>query len=305
MNLLNRLKEGISKKNLLEMIYFCIIVLKPVNRKFQLKLGSEKRAENTFNYLYKHYYPLIKNRPKYLGELHEKTNIIWICWLQGEENAPELIKVCIRSIRKYNPNKKIIILDEKTLSKYATFPNYILEKRAKGIISNAHFSDLLRAQILVTYGGTWMDATLLCTDVPQDYLTNSALFVYRTFYDNHSQNPIVASSWFLSAEKNNDILTATRDMLFSYWEKHNTLMNYYLFHIFFTIATKKYSEQWEAVPKLSNANPHFLQFELKKQFNQELFDQVRKISPIHKLTYKGLEQTDKNSFYRRLLKERI
>ncbi|BAL62336.1 capsular polysaccharide synthesis protein [Melissococcus plutonius DAT561] len=150
-----------------------------------------------------------------------------------------------------------------------------------------------------------MDATLLCTDVPQDYLTNSALFVYRTFYDNHSQNPIVASSWFLSAEKNNDILTATRDMLFSYWEKHNTLMNYYLFHIFFTIATKKYSEQWEAVPKLSNANPHFLQFELKKQFNQELFDQVRKISPIHKLTYKGLEQTDKNSFYRRLLKERI
>lgn len=305
MNLLNRLKEGISKKNLLEMIYFCIIVLKPVNRKFQLKLGSEKRAENTFNYLYKHYYPLIKNRPKYSGELHEKTNIIWICWLQGEENAPELIKVCIRSIRKYNPNKKIIILDEKTLSKYATFPNYILEKRAKGIISNAHFSDLLRAQILVTYGGTWMDATLLCTDVPQDYLTNSALFVYRTFYDDHSQNPIVASSWFLSAEKNNDILTATRDMLFSYWEKHNTLMNYYLFHIFFTIATKKYSEQWEAVPKLSNANPHFLQFELKKQFNQELFDQVRKISPIHKLTYKGLEQTDKNSFYRRLLKERI
>ncbi|AIM25678.1 capsular polysaccharide synthesis protein [Melissococcus plutonius] len=305
MNLLNRLKEGISKKNLLEMIYFCIIVLKPVNRKFQLKLGSEKRAENTFNYLYKHYYPLIKNRPKYLGELHEKTNIIWICWLQGEENAPELIKVCIRSIRKYNPNKKIIILDEKTLSKYATFPNYILEKRAKGIISNTHFSDLLRAQILVTYGGTWMDATLLCTDVPQDYLTNSALFVYRTFYDDHSQNPIVASSWFLSAEKNNDILTATRDMLFSYWEKHNTLMNYYLFHIFFTIATKKYSEQWEAVPKLSNANPHFLQFELKKQFNQELFDQVRKISPIHKLTYKGLEQTDKNSFYRRLLKERI
>lgn len=305
MNLLNRLKEGISKKNLLEMIYFCIIVLKPVNRKFQLKLGSEKRAENTFNYLYKHYYPLIKNRPKYSGELHEKTNIIWICWLQGEENAPELIKVCIRSIRKYNPNKKIIILDEKTLSKYATFPNYILEKRAKGIISNTHFSDLLRAQILVTYGGTWMDATLLCTDVPQDYLTNSALFVYRTFYDDHSQNPIVASSWFLSAEKNNDILTATRDMLFSYWEKHNTLMNYYLFHIFFTIATKKYSEQWEAVPKLSNANPHFLQFELKKQFNQELFDQVRKISPIHKLTYKGLEQTDKNSFYRRLLKERI
>ena len=305
MNLLNRLKEGISKKNLLEMIYFCIIVLKPVNRKFQLKLGSEKRAENTFNYLYKHYSPLIKNRPKYLGELHEKTNIIWICWLQGEENAPELIKVCIRSIRKYNPNKKIIILDEKTLSKYATFPNYILEKRAKGIISNTHFSDLLRAQILVTYGGTWMDATLLCTDVPQDYLTNSALFVYRTFYDDHSQNPIVASSWFLSAEKNNDILTATRDMLFSYWEKHNTLMNYYLFHIFFTIATKKYSEQWEAVPKLSNANPHFLQFELKKQFNQELFDQVRKISPIHKLTYKGLEQTDKNSFYRRLLKERI
>ena len=25
---------------------------------------------------------------------HEKKDVIWVCWLQGMENAPEIVKIC-------------------------------------------------------------------------------------------------------------------------------------------------------------------------------------------------------------------
>jgi hypothetical protein len=38
-----------------------------------------------------------------------------------------------------------------------------LEKYQKKIIDNTHFSDLLRLELLIKYGGTWIDASVLVT----------------------------------------------------------------------------------------------------------------------------------------------
>ncbi|HBX1744303.1 TPA: capsular biosynthesis protein, partial [Klebsiella quasipneumoniae subsp. similipneumoniae] len=32
---------------------------------------------------------------QYQGENKNKVNKIWICWLQGEDNAPDIVKKCI------------------------------------------------------------------------------------------------------------------------------------------------------------------------------------------------------------------
>ncbi|EHH8168934.1 capsular biosynthesis protein, partial [Escherichia coli] len=34
-----------------------------------------------------------------------KVNKIWICWLQGEDNAPDIVKKCIENIRVHNSEK--------------------------------------------------------------------------------------------------------------------------------------------------------------------------------------------------------
>jgi len=44
-------------------------------------------------------------------------------------------------------------------------PGYIVEKWEKGRIPAAMFSDLLRVELLIKYGGTWIDSTVFCTGV--------------------------------------------------------------------------------------------------------------------------------------------
>ncbi|MBQ6111224.1 MAG: hypothetical protein IJL01_02400, partial [Synergistaceae bacterium] len=38
-------------------------------------------------------------------------NIIWWMWLQGEDNAPDICKACLRSLRRWHSDKKIITLN--------------------------------------------------------------------------------------------------------------------------------------------------------------------------------------------------
>ena len=42
-------------------------------------------------------------------------------------------------------------------------PGYIVEKWGKGQIPAALFSDLLRLQLLIKYGGMWIDSTVFCS----------------------------------------------------------------------------------------------------------------------------------------------
>lgn len=77
------------------------------------------------------------------------NDTIWFCWLQGIEEAPLLVKRCLESLRKNIPDKKIIVIDGNNLGEYVNMPDYITDKWQRGIIGNAHFSDLLRLELLI------------------------------------------------------------------------------------------------------------------------------------------------------------
>ena len=81
------------------------------------------------------------------------NDTIWFCWLQGIEEAPLLVKRCLESLRKNIPDKKIIVIDGNNLGEYVNMPDYITDKWQRGIIGNAHFSDLLRLELLIEKGG--------------------------------------------------------------------------------------------------------------------------------------------------------
>ena len=89
---------------------------------------------------------------------------VWICWLQGRDNAPELVKACINSIENNLKDFNIVILTEENISKYTMLPVHVMKKYNEGKITRTHFSDILRVSILCEYGGLWVDSTVLCTD---------------------------------------------------------------------------------------------------------------------------------------------
>ena len=104
---------------------------------------------------------------------------IWRLWLQGEDNAPEVCKACLRSLRYWHSDKKIITLDKNNISDYIDLPGYIIDKHEKGIISHTHFSDIIRAELLTQHGGTWIDATVYCTGRKFGDIMRLPLFVYQ------------------------------------------------------------------------------------------------------------------------------
>ena len=253
--------------------------------------------DKEYRRLKKKYYKVIKNRVA-TNEM-ESSNKVWLFWYQGLDEAPILIKKCIESIKKVFEDKEVIILTKNNFEKYVQFPDYIINKFNKGIITFTHFSDLIRIELLAKYGGIWCDATLYFTDKIPNYVEKSDLFVFKNIdLDRCDKRPIVASNWFIASKKNNDIIVATRDLLFEYYRKEKYIKNYYFFHLFFTMATQKFRDEWKNVPTFSNVNPHLLQFELLDTFNKERFEQIKSLSFVHKLNKVIINDTkNNNTFY--------
>ena len=104
---------------------------------------------------------------------------VWICWFQGMENAPEVVKRCYASIKDNITDREVILLTENNYREYICFPQEIQAKIDSGIIKGAHMSDLLRLELLQQYGGTWIDATVFCSS--KIFQTICLIVIYSFF----------------------------------------------------------------------------------------------------------------------------
>ena len=236
----------------------------------------------------------------YVEKEHKESNKLWIFWWQKMDNAPYIVQKCYQSVRQYFDDKDIILITQDNYKQFTEFPQYIIDKLLDGKITLTHFSDLLRLELLTKHGGLWLDATILCTsnDIPQSIL-NSELFVFRPQKPGSNGKATTLSSWLMYAKTNNRILTATRDMLYLFWEKNNSLTDYYLIHEFFSIACLRYHEEAEKIYPYDNSIPHLLQLHFFQPFNKQWWEDWKKLTPFHKLSYKfSKEDFDKKgTFY--------
>ena len=258
---------------------------------------------NVYNKYSKKYEDLIERFV--VSEKSEASNIVWICWLQGIENAPDLVKACINSVYLNLKQNDIRLISESNLRDYISFPEYIEQKYRDGIIGKAHYSDLIRTELLCKYGGLWLDATVLCTsgEIPKT-ISDSELFVYQTLnLDRSDFLPILGSNWLIKANKNNPIMMLTRELLFRYWKDENQTADYFIFHILFSMAANKYKEDWEKIPVFSNQPPHVLQFEFDKEYSADRWIDILSMSKFHKLNHHINYDRSSNSFYNYVLQQ--
>ena len=268
----------------------------------KLSKEQEEKRKHWIYYIY-----LKKRYGRFLNNLKKRKNTnkfcdkVWWCWLQGEENAPDINKACLNSLRKNLKNRDIIVITEDNYSEYVTLPQYIISKYKRKIITKTHFSDILRLALLVKYGGTWIDSSVLCTKYDED-LFDKNLFVYQNW--KKGDEAIALSSWFITSEKENPILVDTLELLYKYWKEHNFLIHYFLMHFLFTLAITKYPEQWNQVNRFSNLPPHILQFEILNEYNENRFRQIEKMSSFHKLNQKmNFKEANEKSNYKYILKK--
>lgn len=261
------------------------------------------------------YAPVISERKDFYSKQpleHKRSNKIWFCWLQGVEQAPVVIKACYHSILLNLPDYKIIVIDNENWKEYVELPDYIVEKWNKKIIPPANFTDLLRLQLLIRYGGSWIDSTVLCTGITKQneeytrpYL-NADLFFFQYTQPGSSQWGGI-SNWFITSCTNNEVLMVLRDMLYAYWKDYNCLIDYYIFHLFFTMLRDVYSDEIAAMPYGYSVNCLALGHHLGDKFDKNKWDRFTSKVCFHKLLY-NLDKSilnDENNYYRHIIDQNL
>ena len=198
------------------------------------------------------------------------------------------------------------------------------------------FSDLLRLELLIKYGGTWIDSTVLCTGVndekgslrekSEDNLTenlsnskldtdsklstlnsqlkhfmNAPLFLFQ--YTKQGSITVSISNWFISAHSNNEVLIVLRDMLYAYWKDYDCVLDYYIFHLFFAMISKEYPEPIAAMPYGQSQNSLVLLYHLDEEFNQKKWDKLTSNVCFHKLAFRIPKEIEanKDNYYNYIL----
>lgn len=238
---------------------------------------------------YQHKYKRFLNKlPKY-KDSHEYSNKVWWCWLQGEKKAPQLCQACLASLRKNLKGREIIVITSDNYSNYIELPQFISSMIKDGSINPTQLSDILRLELLIKFGGTWIDSSVLATSLDDTYFDKD-LFVFKSFLSDN--DAISSSSWFITSEVGNPILKTTRDLIYEHLRHNNEFDRYYTIHIFFTIARNRYPELWKKIPNIPNTIPHILQFEMNYVYDNNRFAKICELSSIHKLN----QHIDPNAF---------
>lgn len=237
--------------------------------------------------------------------LHDK---IWICWWQGLDQAPEIVKACVESIRRNAGKIEVVIITDENMKDYVQFPKWLEEKHRKGIISRTIFSDLLRMNLLSTYGGIWIDSTFFCTKPCfEEYMNLPLWSIKRPDYFHAS----VACGYFANYSlgcscENRWVYAVVRDFLYNYWKTYDRLVDYLLTDYAIVLAEKHIKPFANAFNAIQPNNPECDELfkVLGRPFNEEMWQHIKKDTMLFKLTWKQSypkEINGKKTFYGMLI----
>lgn len=236
------------------------------------------------------------------------TSPIWVCWWQGEEQMPDIVKACYHSIQKHACTHPVILITSENYQKYVDIPEEILNKQKSGIIDITHFSDILRMMLLRKHGGIWMDSTLLIPS--KNWMTLSTRKIYSgvaiinlsiTTY--HVED----GSAFCCLRKGNLLPSIIADLHLSYWRKHNKLIDYLLLDYTFAIARAHVPAIRHMIEQIPITVMGPLGKCLNDEYTEEAWQKFCTDYDFHKLTYKIPLQRKtpegKKTFYGHIMEE--
>ena len=288
------------------------VLRNPFSRK-SYKEAYSVAVQKTTPFLREKYAPIMSERKeRYAGQSlsHEQSKIVWFCWLQGMDNAPVVVKACYESLCKNLSDRDIKVIDAENWTEYIELPEYIVRRWEKKQIPSAHFTDLIRLQLLIKYGGTWIDSTVLCTGFKgskgeefKSFL-DADLFLFQ-YTQPGSDRWGGIGNWFITSCTNNEVLMVLRDMLYAYWKEYDCLLDYYMFHLFFTMLRDVYPNEIAAMPYGYAVPSITLVHHWGEKFDKEKWERFTDKVCFHKLAYSVKKEVleGEGNYYKYILTE--
>ena len=236
---------------------------------------------------------------------------IYVLWLQGIDQAPEIVKTCIMQLQLLD-NYTIEILDQDTINSLSLSPIFF-EKYQKGLISRTHLSDIVRLFLLSRKGGIWCDSTLLVYGFPKE-MSEKSFYTVRRFIKEHKEkyNPAIVetkdgslapwTAYFIASSANNIVTSFAYDMLVEYYTKRNEQMDYFLIDMVFRLGYDRIPlvrEQIDAISINNNGHIHDLFPRLNDHFDHEVWNVLcaGSTANMFKLSWKQFKPIGKDTFW--------
>lgn len=232
-----------------------------------------------------------------------KTNnskYIWVLWLQGEDKMPEIVKLCIKSIKKFAPkDKEVVVLTNKNIDQYIEFPEYIL-KRVKDVkITLTHFSDMVRFELLERYGGLWVDSTILTTSpIPECYFNTNLYSIIRDEPEKIKENPYYngLTSFLIGGSKGYPLFSFMKEFFYEYQLKHNVLIDVHLINVGYAIAFDNFElirKDVESIGKNNEKRGQLVKY-INRKFDEQKWIELTDNQVFHKMDWR-LEYKEENN----------
>lgn len=219
------------------------------------------------------------------------TSNIWMLWWQGYENAPDIVKTCIASVRKNAGNHPVVLLDQYSYKQYITLPDHIIDSFEKGHMMYAHFSDVIRTSLLYQYGGIWMDATIYMLHPLDEIVEKSTFYSIRSLDDETDSFALRLFYWntfFMACGRGNHILGLVNKLLIEYWKDEETFIDYLLLDFFLTMIYRNVEPAKRTMDEIPPSNRSV--FELGLMLNKSR-DNLKRLPDdgtyLYKLTHHG------------------
>lgn len=267
-------------------LFFCCKKILKVPNNFLKKVQTKK--DSLINkFLSIKYFDYIQKYKKERVESNNNSKKIWCCRLQWEDNAPDIVKICINSLRKNAWEFEVIIIDSENYKQYVNLPDFLLEKLKKWKISLTHFADVLRIKLLSEYGWVRVDATMFISIPLFDEFDGKPFYsVYpQEYIKNHYEfsKRCVFFFWWT----NKKLFSFVYEIFIEYFKEYDKMIDFFLLDHLINIAYENFPDVKDYIDWVSLKNNDI--FKLVEIFNQEydktLYDNLLKVW-YFKLTYK-------------------
>lgn len=235
----------------------------------------------------------------------EIPKTIYSLWLQGVGTAPAIVRANLERWTLLNPGHRCHVLDEPDV-------RYLLNDTGlpwESLPPQA-LSDIVRARLLTTSGGIWVDASLFPVMPIDDWLPHLVSDAAFFAFDRPARDRVIAS-WFLATSRQNLIMEHWWKEIRRFWSRPRRLTErlpadplqsvsddavsdqypYYWFHYLFQHVLTQHpplAALWNSSAKLPGKEAHRLEKAFLKNANPSpsAIRQALQRAPVQKLNWR-------------------
>jgi hypothetical protein len=241
-----------------------------------------KWLTNRFQYLISAYKNRFGENTEFQGSI---PSLIWVCWWDGVQAMPPLVRACYNSLLKHKNGYKANLITKDNFKNFVSVSEHILEKLESGMITVTHFSDILRMSLLAEYGGLWLDATILVTGTIQ--LGSVPFFTVKRDFGGKDVPRRRWTGFCIGGQKNNFLFEFAKDFFNEYWIKNNDMIDYFLIDYVIAIAYNSFPLVKQMIDNVDNNNTNIslMQHNIENEFSPDFIKNLNDTT-FHKLNWK-------------------